>query len=97
MEELNIEVAKVPLVIEIQGDNLQLEQDRTARENQGPELDDSISNVVEEGCVTKKEHRFYFVKLWPNLEDRMEKAEKLIKKLNQDISEITMKLEDNTI
>ncbi|XP_042972843.1 uncharacterized protein LOC122304649 [Carya illinoinensis] len=98
MEELKIGVAKVPKVIETKGDNLQLEQDRTAKENQGPELEDSISNVVEEGRhITKKVDRFYVVKLWPpNLEARIGEAEKLIKKLNQDITEFARKLEDNT-
>lgn len=96
MEELRpYNVTQVPPVIETE-DNIQLEKYRTEKENQGSELDERISNVLEEALhVTKI--KVYFVKLWPNLEARIREAEKLIKKFNQDLSEISRKLEERTV
>ncbi|XP_041003992.1 proton pump-interactor BIP131-like [Juglans microcarpa x Juglans regia] len=86
-------VTQVPPVIETE--DIQLEKYTIEKENQGSELDVRIGNVLEEALhVTNI--KVYFVKLWPNLEARIREAEKLIEKFNQDLSDISRKLEERT-
>jgi hypothetical protein len=50
--------------------------------------------------VSKLVHQFYFVKLWPTEPDsisKIKKEENLVKKMNQDIGEISEKITEKMV
>jgi hypothetical protein len=50
--------------------------------------------------VSKPVHQFYFVKLWPTDPDsisKIKKEENLVKKMNQDIGEISEKITEKMV
>ena len=50
--------------------------------------------------VSKPVHQFYFVKLWPTEPDsisKIKKEENLVKKMNQDIGEISEKITEKMV
>ncbi|PON49686.1 LOW QUALITY PROTEIN: Fido domain containing protein [Parasponia andersonii] len=75
------------------------------KENQGSEQLDHEPNetgVLDEDInVSKKIHQFYFVKFRPHQEpsseSKIEKAEKLIQKLNRDEIQVTTRIEETEL
>lgn len=97
MEELKTNVTQISLATKSEG-KIQFQKNGIEKDNQRAEPDEQIMNLPEEGDLTKRVHRFYFVKFWPSdVEARIEEAEKLVEEVNQEAVEISEKVEERMV